>query len=90
MSYLICEGRADSDVSLNCDGNGEEDAGRDGDVGDAVSVGDEGVQHTDQIGVEVLQRHCHGAEDDEDVRRAEENHQMIENIVHRSRHQSLE
>ena len=86
LSYLICEGGTDGDVSLDGDRDGEEDAGRDGDVRDTVRVGDEGVQHTDQIGVEVLERHCHGAEDDEDVRRTKEHHQIIENIPHRSTH----
>ena len=85
MTNLICEGGADGDVSLDCDGDREEDAGSDGHVRDTVRVGDEGVQHTNQLGVEVLKRYCHGANNDEDVRRAKENHQMIENIAHRSR-----
>ena len=82
---LVCEGRADSNVSLDGDGDCQEDAGSDGDVRDTVRVGDERVHHTDQLGVKVLKRHCHGADDDKDVRSAEEHHQVVENIAHRSR-----
>ena len=53
---------------------------------DTVRVGDERVHHTDQPGVKVLKGHCHGADDDKDVRSAEEHHQVVENIAHRSRH----
>ena len=81
---LVCERRADSNVSLDSDGDCEEDAGCDGDVRDAVRVGDEGVQHTNQLGVEVLQRQSHSTDDDQEVRRAEEHHQVVENIPHGS------
>ena len=83
--YLICEWGADCNVSLDGDGDCQEDAGSDGDVRDTVRVGDERVHHTDQLEVKVLQRQCHGADYDKDVRRAEEHHQVIENIAHRSR-----
>ena len=83
--YLICEWGADCNVSLDGDGDCQEDAGSDGDVRDTVRVGDQGLHHTYQLGVEVLKRICHGADNDEDVSRAKENHQMIENIAHRSR-----
>ena len=81
LTYLVCQGRADSRVSLQGDGDGEEHTGSGAHMGDAVKRCDQGVHQGGEGRMEVLERHGHGTQDHEDVSNAKGDHQVIENIA---------